>query len=310
MSNYRAIIKNEIEVFDIDQLSESVKGASFIHGQITPGEFKGVLQLVDLPGFTVNRGYYNQNIKAAGVFPDDRVVVGLITGKHSHGILNGEQLEYGAAFIAQEAVVIDLPIASQIDWMTLQVRRSDLEIFDIEAPEKGISMIKLSEPDMSVIASKLDVGFNTHKASICIGEGQVICEEILSALGKRMNEFESSEPSINLARQIKIVKKAEEYMTHHLHEPVKISEVCRMTNTSERVLEYAFNKIYGLSPKRFLTVLRLNRARKLLMDSSAYQENVTSIAMNCGFRHMGRFSAEYKAMFGELPSQTLNVKSN
>ena len=99
-------------------------------------------------------------------------------------------------------------------------------------------------------------------------------------------------------------------MNHHLHNPVRISEICRMTNTSERVLEYAFNKIYGLSPKRYLTVLRLNKARKLLMEASAYEVNVTSIAMSCGFRHMGRFSAEYKSMFSELPSQTLSLKKN
>jgi AraC-like DNA-binding protein len=125
-----------------------------------------------------------------------------------------------------------------------------------------------------------------------------------------MHEYESSQQSVNLARQIKIVKKAEEYMHNHLHNPIKISEICRMTNTSERVLEYAFNKIYGLSPKRFLTVLRLNKARKQLLDSSAYDVNVTSIAMSCGFRHMGRFAAEYKSMFGELPSRTLNSKDD
>ncbi len=137
----------------------------------------------------------------------------------------------------------------------------------------------------------------------------MICEELLSVLGRRMSEYESAQQSVNLARQIKIVKKAEEYMQHHLHNPVRISEVCRMTNTSERVLEYAFNKIYGLSPKRFLTVLRLNKARKLLLDANAYQVNVTSIAMSCGFRHMGRFAAEYKSMFGELPSHTLGSKT-
>ena len=310
MQKPSAITHNELEVFDIEQLSECVKGARFLHGQITPGGFHGALDLIELPGFTVNRGYYNQTIKAAGVFPDDRVVVGLIMGERSLGILNGEQLEYGTAFVAQEGVVIDLPIASELRWMTLQLSRSALDIFGLEASTRDISMCKLPGSVISEIAASVDVGFNTHRASICIGEGQVICEEILSALGKRMKQFESSEPSINLARQIKIVKKAEEYMTHHLHEPVKISEVCRMTNTSERVLEYAFNKIYGLSPKRFLTVLRLNRARKLLMDANAYEGNVTSIAMSCGFRHMGRFSAEYKAMFGELPSHTLNLKKN
>jgi len=310
LSKATPIIEQQIEVFDIEQLSECVKNAHFLHGQITPGKFNGSLGLIELPGITINKGTYNQTIKAAGVFPDDRMVVGLVLGERSQGILNGEQLEYGTAFIAKEGVAIDLPIASEMNWMTMQVHRSDLALFDLEASTNDVSMIKLPEPVISKIASTINLGFNTHQAFICIGEGQVICEEILSALGRRMHDFEISEQSINLARQIKIVKKAEEYMVHCLQNPVKISEVCRMTNTSERVLEYAFNKIYGLSPKRFLTVLRLNEARKLLMDSSAYEGNVTSIAMSCGFRHMGRFSAEYKSMYGELPSQTLNLNKN
>lgn len=304
------IIHKEIKVFDIEQLSECVKDTNFLYGQISPGNFRGELGLIELPGFTVNRGCFNQTIKAAGTFPEDRVVVGLVLGERSQGILNGEVVEYGTAFVAKEGVAIDLPTGLELDWMTMQVRRSDLEPFDLDIFAQDISMIKLPGPVISKIASTIKLEFDTHKASICIGEGQVICEEILSALGQRMNDFENSDQSINLARQIKIVKKAEEYMVHYLHNPVKISEVCRMTNTSERVLEYAFNKIYGLSPKRFLTILRLNKARNLLMDASAYEGNVTSIAMSCGFRHMGRFSAEYKAMFGELPSQTLNLKNN
>jgi AraC family ethanolamine operon transcriptional activator len=133
----------------------------------------------------------------------------------------------------------------------------------------------------------------------------VVCEEILSALGKRMAELEQAATSVNLSRQVKVVKKAEEYMRHHLQNPIKVSEICRMTNTSERVLEYAFNKIYGMSPKRFLTVLRLHKARQLLISANAHEVNVTNIAMSCGFRHMGRFSAEYRKMYDELPSQTL-----
>lgn len=303
------IVLRELETFDMDLLSECVKDSHFLYQQISTGQFRGELSEVDLSGFIVNSGRCNQNINVSGEFSEDRVVIGLVLGKQSRGIINSEQFEYGSAFVAKEGLVVDVPIASQLHWMTVQLDRVGLEPFEIDLSDKDLLMCKLPEPVIEQIASAVNTAFNTSKASICIGEGQVICEDILTALGKRMNDYEDSQQTVNLARQIKIVKKAEDYMQQHLHNPVRISEICRMTNTSERVLEYAFNKIYGLSPKRFLTVLRLNKARKLLMASTGYQVNVTSIAMSCGFRHMGRFASEYKAMFGELPSQTLSLKN-
>jgi len=34
---------------------------------------------------------------------------------------------------------------------------------------------------------------------------------------------------------------------------------------------------------------------------------VTKVALDCGFSHLGRFAAQYRAQFGELPSQTARV---
>jgi methylphosphotriester-DNA--protein-cysteine methyltransferase len=38
------------------------------------------------------------------------------------------------------------------------------------------------------------------------------------------------------------------------------------------------------------------------------EESVTSIALSPGFAHMGRFAAEYRKTYGEMPSQTLRKR--
>jgi AraC-like DNA-binding protein len=54
---------------------------------------------------------------------------------------------------------------------------------------------------------------------------------------------------------------------------------------------------------RYMRNARLGRVREALLRSDA-AGTVTEIAMMWGFRHLGRFSVEYKRHFGESPSET------
>lgn len=81
-----------------------------------------------------------------------------------------------------------------------------------------------------------------------------------------------------------------------------LEDLCVETNASARALQYAFEEITGNSPLAFLRNHRLHKARRLLL---AEAETVKEAAYSCGFTEMGRFSAYYRELFGENPSQTL-----
>ena len=53
----------------------------------------------------------------------------------------------------------------------------------------------------------------------------------------------------------------------------------------------------------YLKMHRLEAVRRDILADRA-EGNVSSIAMNWGFSHLGRFSSDYKQLFGETPSQT------
>ncbi|TIT53041.1 MAG: AraC family transcriptional regulator, partial [Mesorhizobium sp.] len=74
---------------------------------------------------------------------------------------------------------------------------------------------------------------------------------------------------------------------------------------SRRQLEYAFRTTFALSPLEFIRALRLNEARRLLTARGARGSSVTSIAMEVGLTHLGRFAANYRQLFGESPRETL-----
>jgi AraC-like DNA-binding protein len=51
---------------------------------------------------------------------------------------------------------------------------------------------------------------------------------------------------------------------------------------------------------------RLTDARLALLRGKPEIDLVKSAALEAGLTHMGRFSAEYHQLFGELPTATLN----
>ena len=101
------------------------------------------------------------------------------------------------------------------------------------------------------------------------------------------------------------VKKALEFMQAHYAEPLTLTNIADAANTSVRNLTLSFKKAYNCGPMEYLKGIRLDCARKILKHSSPLEVQVTPVAQNCGFTHMGRFSNDYVKRFGELPSESL-----
>jgi transcriptional regulator GlxA family with amidase domain len=56
----------------------------------------------------------------------------------------------------------------------------------------------------------------------------------------------------------------------------------------------------------YLRAVRLRRAHDRLLSADPHTATVAAVALRCGITHLGRFSAAYRAAFGELPSATLH----
>jgi transcriptional regulator GlxA family with amidase domain len=103
-----------------------------------------------------------------------------------------------------------------------------------------------------------------------------------------------------------LVEQAEQLALADVDEPLHISALCRTLTVSERTLRKAFRKMRGVPPCRHFRMLRLSAARGALLTANRKQVTVTEIATSFGFVELGRFSVEYRKVFGETPSQTLH----
>jgi AraC-like DNA-binding protein len=99
------------------------------------------------------------------------------------------------------------------------------------------------------------------------------------------------------------VQRAVDYIQGHLDSSLTLADIARASGIPGRTLLKHFKDHWGTSPMRYMRNARLARVREALLRGAA-GETVTDIAMGWGFRHLGRFSVEYRKHFGEKPSET------
>lgn len=85
----------------------------------------------------------------------------------------------------------------------------------------------------------------------------------------------------------------------------RLAELSQHVGVSARTLQEAFQRELGMSPLECLRRVRMERARRDLLQGDPISTSVTDIAARWGFFHLGRFAQTYRAIYHELPSQTL-----
>lgn len=99
------------------------------------------------------------------------------------------------------------------------------------------------------------------------------------------------------------------FMRTHLQRDIYVEEVAKAVQVSDRTLRHVFDDFLGISPTRYLSLLRLHEASRQLSVRNVGKLSIKSVAMSCGLWDLSRFAASYRRAFDELPSDTLTRSS-
>ena len=115
----------------------------------------------------------------------------------------------------------------------------------------------------------------------------------------------TAESAVTTEARIRVAKLAQDYIEAHYREAVHIEDLCRVTCVGARTLQRCFREYFHLTMSNYLKVVRLDSARRELAAADRASTSVTTIAMQNGCSHLGRFSVDYREHFGESPRETL-----
>jgi AraC family transcriptional regulator len=135
------------------------------------------------------------------------------------------------------------------------------------------------------------------------------CERILDGLAGVIthelirNLLETDAPPVFAADRLDIERVAE-HMQQHYGEKSSVASLAKLVNMSESNLIRLFNKEKGVAPMEYLIRIRVDKARKLLMNPD---NKITEISLQCGFNSASHFSACFAKRFGITPRQYRNM---
>lgn len=94
------------------------------------------------------------------------------------------------------------------------------------------------------------------------------------------------------------VYKAIKYMHDNYTLPISIKQIASDLNMSEANFCQYFKKITGVSPKEYLTSLKLSKAKDIIKN-----KNITEAAYDLGYENISHFISLFKNKYGITPKQ-------
>ncbi|MGA9254324.1 MAG: helix-turn-helix domain-containing protein, partial [Roseobacter sp.] len=107
---------------------------------------------------------------------------------------------------------------------------------------------------------------------------------------------------------LRVVRSAESLFEERLTNPPSIADLCKAASVGATTLHVCFNEVYGVPPIAYLQAKRITQARSAMLSAESAPPSIKQVALSLGFTHSGRFAKQYRSLFGEFPSETLDKR--
>jgi AraC-like DNA-binding protein len=152
---------------------------------------------------------------------------------------------------------------------------------------------------MEAVLSELDYAEDDDISLVCVPYREIILNKLLKVFPSNWSCQENGQACTpSLGKMLR-------YIEQNVNRSIDIEELSTVSNMSVKSIYNAFSKAFATTPKCYIKQFKLRKLREDLLQGKC--RNVTEIALDYGFSHLGRFSSDYRKAFGELPSETMRM---
>ncbi|GHT88313.1 AraC family transcriptional regulator [Betaproteobacteria bacterium] len=310
-------LHNQCQTRDVDEHASCLLGWGQRYDQLSSGAFAGEFEEFCFGEVQIFRERLNQAVHESGAPAAGRQSVAVASGLDGEGWFNGEAFRKDSVLMLHGGERFDFRAPSQHEMLAATVNTAALHDYARRVEQRDLSAEfgpgLLPCPDLvratayrafltTLCASLRATPQMLDHAPLQRALAEAVYGAIISALGDEAAPARLAPPTHT--RRL-IVERAREYVHTHSSTPISVADLCTALGVSRHTLQYSFQEVLDLNPMKFLRAMRLNGVRRDLRAADPALDTVGDIAARWGFWHLSHFAADYKEMFGELPSDTL-----
>ncbi|PWK45863.1 helix-turn-helix domain-containing protein [Pseudomonas sp. B21-040] len=289
----------QVQAFNTEDVAEQIRatpGWVQHYQQMSPGHFAGRVRYLDLHGVEIYEEQMNTRVEQNFSAPEGSLAFCFDRSDNALYVLNGESRNiWITPENYQEIAVVFGPDFVQRHGLNV-ARLEGLFMSPLNSGQNALfsrwlsgTLTRLAEtldpPSKEALTQQLleDCLYILDNACVCLDRGGLQRRTEERTIMKRIGEWAADTPE----------------------ETLNLLELSQVAGVPLRQLQHAFKAFTGMTPTHWLRLRRLNSAHRELLVSTPNDTTVAEVAMNWSFWHLGRFSSSYRALFKELPSETL-----
>lgn len=301
------VVKEEFH--DYKALENGAKNYQFITKfRLGSGAFYGIHAGIQLENMQLGYADRHEGLIYEGWAPKECITIGILKKSKSAVNVNRTKVEERELLVLDDSAPHHFISAERAEIISTSIHKSLIAkvvpqllngVDRVYQDKEGALLACLSDI-LEEVALRPGHHYTAEEIATyekCILDALSLQFETLEPLDRPLNEYES------IAFDVK------DHILENLKEDFSITALTEQFAISDKSLEKHFSALFGITPKKLITMFKLNQVHEELCYASESEVSVTDLAQRWGFSHLSRFSNIYKEVFGTLPSEDLRLSS-
>ncbi|ARN73189.1 helix-turn-helix domain-containing protein [Oceanicoccus sagamiensis] len=293
----------------VEEFNQSIDSWELEFTQLERGQFYSQQTLVYSQHSLALRVHFNRRLLQRGIAPANFITFGLRASSGAEALWHQRAITTDTLEVFPSYSDFEVVTPTGFDAYTISISREQLEAI-AEQEQLAINIDQLANSQgvfeinpehtrhirqLLMQATREQSALNQE--SVC----QLMDHDLPRLILETLIGGHHQRPLKTPARK-QTLDKARSFIAENPYEIIQVATLSKVAHTSSRTLDRVFKEYLGVSPKSYLLLKKLNAVQKELINNK--EDSITEIANRWGFWHMGKFAADYKKTFGELPSAT------